>query len=252
MAYGLIYFISEKISILLGINHVVTVFVMLFYWSIFFGVLYKNGNAEIYSVNIPKNKLLKSIIYVPLLLMPIINIVIFISRYCNLEIGIKLSSMIVLDCSITILTTLSSVIWEEVSFRGMLPVILTKWYKMTELQSAIIASVVFAAMHILNLFSGEALFDVIVQMLNAGAVGFCLAIISIREYSIFPCIVIHSLINISSLFIEWGEELAVVSDRGFLSDFEFEVFWVLPILYVLYGICLCMKGIDGEKYETLH
>ena len=208
---------------------------MFIYWMVLFRYLNKNSYAEKYYICIPRNtKRLGCSIYLPLLLMAVVNVIIFINKYCNSGTNINKQDIHMLDVynMLTIfLLTISSVIGEEVIFRGIL---LSEFCRYCKTWSAVVStSFIFACMHIVNFFSGEALAYTLIQILNAGAIGFCMAVVSLQQHSIFYGIVIHSVINISSLFMD---------NTFFLSDLNWKIFLILPMLYIIYGIYLYQKG----------
>lgn len=88
---------------------------------------------------------------------------------------------------------------EEVIFRGFLFVSIAK----ENVKSAIIiSSVTFGVGHLINLFNGSGmdLATNLCQICFAIAVGFLLVTIFYRGGSLFPCIIVHSAINVLSIF----------------------------------------------------
>ena len=86
---------------------------------------------------------------------------------------------------------------EEIIFRGLL-------YKAIEKdnvkQAIIISAVTFGAGHIVNLLTGHGSVDTILQMAYAIAIGFAFVICFYKSGSLFPCIITHSIINMTSKF----------------------------------------------------
>ncbi len=86
---------------------------------------------------------------------------------------------------------------EELIFRGLL----FKGMSKNNVTSAIIvSSVTFGAGHIVNLLMGEPLFDTLLQLVYASAVGFGYTALFLACGSIIPCIISHALINSLSIF----------------------------------------------------
>lgn len=86
---------------------------------------------------------------------------------------------------------------EEVIFRGLL----FKGMSKTNITSAIIvSSLTFGVGHIVNLLMGEPLFDTLLQLVYASAIGFCYTSIFFVSGSILPCIISHILFNSLSAF----------------------------------------------------
>ena len=87
---------------------------------------------------------------------------------------------------------------EEMIFRGFLfRAMLSK----NETTVAIIVSAVtFGIGHIVNLFTGQAGFDTVMQIIFAISWGFILTMVCYKSGSIIPCIIAHSMIDVLSLF----------------------------------------------------
>lgn len=86
---------------------------------------------------------------------------------------------------------------EEIIFRGFL-------YKAIEKvnvkQAIIISAVTFGAGHIVNLLTGHGSVDTILQMAYAIAIGFAFAMCFYKSGSLIPCIITHSIVNLTSKF----------------------------------------------------
>lgn len=101
---------------------------------------------------------------------------------------------------------------EELFFRGLLLRELLFNFQVKPLLAGTIVSVIFGALHLVNVFSYTSLTYAIVQGLCAFAVGFDFAAIYYRFKSVVPCILIHALINITSISLHDGaEKLALTS-----------------------------------------
>ena len=86
---------------------------------------------------------------------------------------------------------------EEIIFRGLL-------YKAIEKDSIkkaiIISAMTFGAGHIVNLLTGHATLDTFLQIGYAIAIGFAFVMVFYKSGSLIPCIITHSLVNITSTF----------------------------------------------------
>ncbi|MBE6038432.1 MAG: CPBP family intramembrane metalloprotease [Anaerofustis stercorihominis] len=86
---------------------------------------------------------------------------------------------------------------EEVIFRGLL----FKGMCRTDIKSAVIvSSVSFGMGHIVNLLLGAPLFDTLLQLVYASAIGFCYTAVFLLGGSIVPCIISHIFVNATSIF----------------------------------------------------
>lgn len=93
---------------------------------------------------------------------------------------------------------------EELFFRGLLLRELLFSFRIKPILAGTIVSALFGALHLMNVFSYASLTYAIVQGLCAFAVGFDLAAIYCRFKSIVPCILVHALINITSIGLDDG------------------------------------------------
>lgn len=118
---------------------------------------------------------------------------------------------------------------EELFFRGLLFRELVFSYNLKSTIAALGLSTLFGAMHLLNIFSYATLQYAIVQTLCAFAISFNLSAIYYKFKSIFPCIVIHALINITSIGLENGVE------KLSLNSFEVAMFLIVAVLYLFHG-----------------
>jgi len=97
---------------------------------------------------------------------------------------------------------------EEVIFRGLL----FKGMCKSNVNSAIVvSSLTFGVGHIVNLLLGEPLFDTLLQLVYASAIGFCYTVIFYTSGSILPCILSHAVVNSTSIFArEPSEEVHIL------------------------------------------
>lgn len=86
---------------------------------------------------------------------------------------------------------------EEIIFRGFL----FKAIEKNSVKNAIIISAItFGAGHIINILTGQATIDTILQIVYAVAIGFAFVMVFYKSNSLIPCIITHSLIDITSEF----------------------------------------------------
>ncbi|MBQ2898461.1 MAG: DUF4298 domain-containing protein [Oscillospiraceae bacterium] len=86
---------------------------------------------------------------------------------------------------------------EEIIFRGMLFGEMRK----NGIKSAIIvSSLTFGVGHIVNLLMGAPVFETLLQLVYASAVGFCYTAIFHKGKSLWPCIISHAAVNSLSVF----------------------------------------------------
>lgn len=132
---------------------------------------------------------------------------------------------------------------EEIIFRGFLFVGMAR----SNLRSAIIvSSITFGIGHIVNLLSGQPLFETIIQILFAIAVGFTLVILFYKGRSLIPCIIFHGLNNSLSAIEKTNTEAAEIFS---MSEAQFEIVFVFIVIFVLaiYGIFIMKKLKCSER-----
>ncbi|MCR5734241.1 MAG: CPBP family intramembrane metalloprotease [Lachnospiraceae bacterium] len=87
---------------------------------------------------------------------------------------------------------------EEMIFRGfLLRAMLSKDKASTAI---IISALTFGIGHIVNLFTGQASIETVMQIIFAVSWGFILTMVCYKSGSIIPCIIAHSMIDALSLF----------------------------------------------------
>ena len=116
---------------------------------------------------------------------------------------------------------------EEVIFRGMLFSGMAK----NGLKSAIIvSSLTFGIGHIVNLLTGAPVFETLLQVVYASAIGFCYTAIFHKGKSLLPCIISHIFVNSTSIFIaEPSKEMFVITAA------------LQTVLSIWYGIIILRK-----------
>lgn len=128
---------------------------------------------------------------------------------------------------------------EEVIFRGLL----FKGMCRSNVTTAIIvSSLTFGMGHIVNLLLGEPLFDTMLQLVYASAIGFCYTAVFHVSGSILPCILSHAFVNSTSIFAaEPTEEMHIL------------ITIVQTLLSVGYGIWLLgnHRSVSGEEERSI-
>ena len=114
---------------------------------------------------------------------------------------------------------------EELIFRGFL---FKAMLKGGSVKTAIIfSSITFGLGHILNLFTGQALGETLLQVVFAIAIGFVFTLVFYKGGSLLPCILAHSFIDVTSVF---------ASDEGsqLLNIILHIVVFVISVAYCIY------------------
>ena len=87
---------------------------------------------------------------------------------------------------------------EELIFRGFL---LRSMAKANIKAAVIVSSLSFGMGHAVNLLMGVPVFDTMLQLVYASAVGFCYTAVVIVGGSIWPCVISHAIVNSLSIFV---------------------------------------------------
>lgn len=125
---------------------------------------------------------------------------------------------------------------EEIIFRGFLFGGMAK----NHVTSAIlVSSLTFGFGHIVNLLLGAPLFDTLLQLVYASAIGFCYTAVFYVSGSLWPCIASHIFVNVTSGF---------AAETGTVSDLILTA--VQTILGVSYGVWLLrQKKKEKSNYD---
>ncbi len=106
---------------------------------------------------------------------------------------------------------------EELIFRGFLFKAMLKGSGVKA--AVIVSSVTFGLGHILNIFTGHDLIPTLIQVVFAVAVGFILTMAFYKSGSLLPCVLMHSLVDVFSLFanpnapswLNWATHVVVIA-----------------------------------------
>lgn len=222
LLYGLIFAATENFSFSFA-PHAAAIPAFFLYWILLF-LIYKKKFFQKTAAVIPARGWRGFLSCLPLLIVPTANLFFFKGIFSLSE------ALFFSLCAFA----------EEILFRGYL---LNLWQKKIGRLPALIAvSLLFAALHAANLFSGASVCFFIAQCLFAGAAGFALGALALREGSILPGILVHILINLTSVE---EEKLALMQGGAVFAA---------TVFCLVYGIFLFQqtKKTRGTHYETLY
>ncbi len=117
---------------------------------------------------------------------------------------------------------------EELIFRGFLFKAMCRDNVKTAI---VVSSLTFGFGHIVNLLCGADLAETLCQLIYASAIGFCFTVLFYVGKSIIPCIIVHAVVNSTSILgIEGNMMLGIISTV------------VITVVSVAYGVYLlrCM------------
>lgn len=123
---------------------------------------------------------------------------------------------------------------EEVIFRGLL---FQAMRPEGEKTAILVSSLTFGVGHIVNLLLGAPLFETLLQLVYASAIGFCFTAVFIRSGSLLPCILAHAVTNATSILSPEPNQ----GQRIFSAA-------VLTVLSILYGFWL-LKRSEAKDHD---
>ena len=179
---------ADQLSAAWGVEKVVSLPFLALLSMVAWGWVRKNGLLKKYGLCKSQVSAKSTLYYLPLLL--------FVS--CNFWFGIKLQLPLA-EALLYMGSMICVGFLEELLFRGFLFRAMSR----DGLHSAIIvSSMTFGIGHIVNLFngSGMSLLSNLCQVVSAIAFGFLFVILFHRGGSLWPCILAHITINVSSVF----------------------------------------------------
>lgn len=189
---------SDMLSESIGIPKLITVI---------FGILLSagilvftktNNLSEYFGLCKPQKSAKEFLFYIPLVIISSVNLWFgFTSEISPVTAVLSVLSMFLVG------------FLEEIIFRGMF----FKGMAKNGIKTAIIvSSLTFGFGHIVNLLFGAPVFETLLQLVYASAVGFCYTAIFYRGKSIVPCIVSHIFVNSTSVFtLQPSAEIFVIS-----------------------------------------
>lgn len=177
---------ADSLSEAVGIPKLITVIFGILISTVLIFFIKSNELSEHFGLCKPQKTAKHFLYYVPLVLISSIN----------LWFGFSFETE-VLTAVLSVLSMFLVGFLEEIIFRGMLFSGMAK----NGIKSAIIiSSLTFGAGHIVNLLLGAPVFETLLQVIYASAVGFCFTVIFYKGKSLLPCIISHIFVNATSVF----------------------------------------------------
>lgn len=182
---------------------------------IIFGFIKKNGLLEWYGLCKTPIAASRFVYYIPLIILTTVNL------WHGCAVNFSPAGTF---CYIVCMLCVGFV--EEVIFRGFLFRAIAKDNAKT---AVIISSVTFGLGHLLNLVNGRGmeLVENLFQVAGAVAFGFLFVIIFYRGKTLIPCIIAHSVINTTSIFVN---ETGLTVEKSIVSNL---IMLVIIIVYTL-------------------
>ena len=124
--------------------------------------------------------------FLPLIVISSVNF------WCGVTIQVPFLEILLYILSMCLVGFLEEVIFRGLLFKGMC--------KSNVTVAIVVSSLTFGVGHIVNLLLGAPLFETLLQLIYASAIGFCYTAIFHVSGSILPCILSHIFVNSTSIF----------------------------------------------------
>lgn len=177
---------ADALSQRIGYPKLLTVIVGLVLSTILFVFVKRNGLLHHVGLCKPIGKRKHYGYFIPLVLISCVNL------YNGLSITDDFFSLALFAVSMCFVGFLEELIFRGLLFQGM--------RKTNEISAIVISSLTFGVGHIVNLLLGAELFETLMQLVYASAIGFCYTAVFAVCGSIVPCILSHIFINVTSGF----------------------------------------------------
>ena len=219
---------ADMISESMGIPKLVTVAVGAVLTLVLLGFVYRNCLAETFGLCAFRGNCRNFLWFVPLAVISSVNF------WNGVTMNVSALETVLYILSMCFVGLLEEVIFRGLLFRGMCA---------GNVRTAIVvSSLTFGVGHIVNLLAGAPLFETLLQLVYATAIGFCYTAVFYVGGSILPCIVSHIFVNATSVFAaEPSHTVSVV------------IALVQTVLGIGYGLWLLRQGVVSriEQMERI-
>ena len=177
---------ADSLSVAIGIPKLLTVLFGFMLTIILYGFIRTHHLSHHFGLCFPTHKPNAYLYYLPLILISSVNF------WCGVTVQASFPEIVLYILSMCLVGFLEEVIFRGLLFKGMC--------KSNVTAAIIVSSLTFGVGHIVNLFLGEPVFDTLLQLVYASAIGFCYTAIFHVSGSILPCIISHAFVNSTSIF----------------------------------------------------
>ncbi len=225
--YVVAFSTADSISESIGIPKLVTAGLALVMSAVLFFFVKKNDLMAYFGLCRIQGSGRKFLYFLPLLLISSVN-------FWN---GLTCKAS-VLEAVLFVVSMICVGFLEELIFRGFL----FKAMCRDNVKTAIVVSALtFGFGHIVNLLRGEALAEILCQLVYASAIGFCFTVLFYVGKSIIPCIIAHAVVNSTSGF-------AVA--EGVSQTFQIVSTVIITVVSVAYGVYLLRRVKKDESHPA--
>ena len=177
---------ADMLSDSIGIPKLITVLVGAVLTLVLLTFVYRNGLSQKFGLCAFRGDYRKFLWFVPLAVISSVNF------WNGVTMNVPLPETVLYILSMCFVGLLEEVIFRGLLFQGMCT---------GNVKTAIIvSSLTFGIGHIVNLLMGAPVFDTLLQLVYATAIGFCYTAVFYVGGSILPCILSHIFVNSTSVF----------------------------------------------------
>jgi len=177
---------ADALSEAIGLSKLLTTVLGLALSLLLFLFLRQNRLTRTYGLTKPKTASRALLFYLPLIAVSSVNF------WTGLTVHVGAWEILFYVLSMCFVAFL-----EEVIFRGLL---FGAMRKDGLTAAVIVSSLTFGIGHMVNLLTGAALYDTLLQLVYASAIGFCYTCVFLVSGSLLPCILSHAVVNATSIF----------------------------------------------------
>ena len=177
---------ADSLSESIGIPKLLTVLFGSVIAFILFGFIRKHQLKNYFGLCLPAKTGKAYLYYLPLILISSVNF------WCGVTIRATFFEILLYILSMCLVGFLEEVIFRGLLFKGMC--------KSNVTAAIIVSSLTFGFGHIVNLLLGEPVYETLLQLVYASAIGFCYTALFHVSGSILPCILSHAFVNSTSIF----------------------------------------------------
>lgn len=177
---------ADSLSEALGIPKLLTVLLGLVLSAVLLCFIYRNRLAKYFGLCKSKVRPGTLLWLLPLAVISSVNL------WNGVQLNMPLGETVLYILSMCFVGLLEELIFRGLLFKGMCRSNVTA--------AIVVSSLTFGVGHIVNLLLGEPVFDTVLQLIYATAIGFCFTALFHVSGSLLPCILCHAIVNSLSAF----------------------------------------------------
>ncbi len=185
-AYVILFSLADKLSAAVGVRKIITVPLGIAFVLFVLVFIAKNNLTEEYGLCRFKGSYKGVLFFVPI--VPILGLYLWNGFAWDGTVYEAAACVVAMLCASFV---------EEMLFRGFL----FKTMREENIKAAVlVSSLTFGLGHIVNLLNGRDFLPTLLQVCYATALGFLLTMLFYKGKSLLPCVIIHGIFNVISIF----------------------------------------------------